>query len=85
MNGARIANDVKSFLDDKINRLTVFVVVMCVIFGFGFYNINNKINTVNSNVIQCTKKVHFRYFNLTRSLEDIYNVEIDTHTGRIQK
>lgn len=31
------------------------------------------------------KKVDFRYFNITRSLQDIHKVEIDTHKGRVTK
>lgn len=30
-------------------------------------------------------QVDFRYFNTTRSLEDIHNVRIDTHYGDVRK
>lgn len=30
-------------------------------------------------------KIHFRYFNLTRSLEEIHNVKIDTKNGKLEK
>ena len=43
--------------------------------------VNHEINT---NIVKVNKKVDFRYFNLTRSLESIHRVEINTRDGRLR-
>lgn len=43
------------------------------------------IQQVSNEVTEVKKKVNFRYFNLTHSLEDIYNVKINTENGRVIK
>ena len=78
-------SDVKEFLSNEINRLTVIVLVLCVGCGYGFYKTHEQITSVQESVKKCEKKVDFRYFNLTRSLEDINHVKIDTKNGRIEK
>lgn len=54
-------------------------------------NIENEVKRINVNnaamleaIIKLEKKVDFRYFNLTRSLEDIHNVKIETHKGHLE-
>lgn len=39
---------------------------------------------INENITNVNKKIDFRYFNLSRSLQDIHNIEIDTKDGRIR-
>lgn len=70
-------SDTKEFLSDNINRLGVLVVLLCVINVCGFYVIEKELK-------ECTKTVNFRYFNITRSLEDIHNVKIDTQDGSLK-
>ena len=70
-------SDTKEFLSDNINRLGVLVVLLCVINVSGFYVIEKELK-------ECTKTVNFRYFNITRSLEDIHNVKIDTQDGSLK-
>ena len=78
-------SDVKEFLSNEINRLTVIVIIMCIGCGYGFYKTHSDIKTVQEAVKKCEKKVDFRYFNLTRSLEDINHVQINTKDGRVEK
>lgn len=70
-------SDTKEFLSDNINRLGVLVVLLCVINVSGFYVIEKELK-------ECTKTVNFRYFNITRSLENIHNVKIDTQDGSLK-
>ena len=70
-------SDAKEFLSDNINRLGILVVLFCVINVCGFYVIEKELK-------ECTKTVNFRYFNITRSLEDIHNVKIDTQDGSLK-
>ena len=85
MNGTRAMHDVKGFLADKLNRLTVIVIILGIFLIGSLYKINAEITNLKHLIIKCEKKVDFRYFNLTRSLEQIHNVEIDTLNGRIIK
>ena len=70
-------SDAKEFLSDNINRLGILVVLLCVINVCGFYVIEKELK-------ECAKTVNFRYFNITRSLEDIHNVKIDTQDGSLK-
>ncbi len=70
-------SDAKEFLSDNINRLGVLVVLLCLINVCGFYVIEKELK-------ECIKTVNFRYFNITRSLEDIHNVKIDTQDGSLK-
>lgn len=70
-------SDVKEFLSNGINRLSIVVAALCIINLFGYYELHNQIDT-------CISKIHFRYYNLTRSLEEIHNVEIDTRDGSLK-
>lgn len=72
-----LISDTKEFLSDNINRLSILVTLLCIINLCGFYVIEKQLN-------KCMKVVNFRYFNLTRSLEDIHNVKIDTHDGTLK-
>ena len=70
-------SDAKEFLSDNINRLGILVVLLCLINVCGFYVIEKELK-------ECIKTVNFRYFNITRSLEDIHNVKIDTQDGSLK-
>ena len=82
-------NEMRVFLEDKVNRLSVIVVVLFL----GVYVQNyctyleliNSTNKLHADIVKTEKKVDFRYFNTTRSLQDLYGVEIDTHYGRVVK
>ncbi len=72
-----LISDTKEFLSDNINRLGILVVLLCLINVCGFYVIEKELK-------ECIKTVNFRYFNITRSLEDIHNVKIDTQDGSLK-
>ena len=80
----RLAHDVKGYLKDSINRLTVIVIILGVIICAGLYKTHKEIKLTQQAITQCEKKIDFRYFNLTRSLEDIFKIKIDTHQGRVE-
>lgn len=76
MNTNRTVYDITGFFKDTINRLTVIVLIFSCILTFGIYKTYKA-------VIKCERKIDFRYFNLTRSLEDIHNVKINTKDGSL--
>lgn len=76
MLNAQIEHAIKSYFADGINRLTTAVIVLSCIMTVGFYK-------THTAIIKCEKKTDFRYFNTTRSLEDIYSVRINTKDGTI--
>lgn len=86
---SKLFSDVKGFLGDSINRILLFEIVLCVLIAFfGFYllkRIDNAENQILLSVQKAEKKVDFRYFNLTRSMEEIHNVKIDTYRGQLDK
>lgn len=80
----RLFTDVKEFLSNEINRVfvaLVFLIFVVIIASYLQYKANNEILKAIKN---CEKKVDFRYFNMTRTLEGIHNVSIDTKTGELK-
>ena len=69
---------VKKNVADKANQILRVLKI-------GFSLVLISIAVVISLQLKTIKKVHFRYFNLTHSLEEIHNVEIDTHHGDVIK
>lgn len=43
------------------------------------------IESLKQEIKDVKNAVHFRYFNLTNSLEDIHNVKLETHYGHLTK
>lgn len=85
----RLIEEVGSFFANGINRLLVSVICIgAVLVGLNLYTIS-EINIAKAETLEAVKKaekkVDFRYFNLTNSLQDIHNVKIETHQGRIEK
>ncbi len=87
-------SDVKRFLCNEVNRVFVAVVILCILVCYGQvrtekaikknYNYNVRAKKELITEIKANReKIHFRYFNLTRSLEDLHQVEIDTKDGRV--
>lgn len=69
---------IKNLVREKINIVIFLLVVLLSVNVF-------EITYFNKNFSKVTKKVDHRYFNLTKTLEEIYNIEIDTHKGKIEK
>ena len=80
--------DLKDFLSNEVNRVFVAVVIIGGILIYQQFNHNmetQKATTALMNAIEKSeKKIDFRYMNLTRSLENIHKVEIDTKDGRVR-
>lgn len=84
-------SDVKNYLSEGINFVTLLLIILIITMLSCFYQMNKRIDDLKQDIITVEKeikinrdKIHFRYFNLTKSLEKIHNVEIDTHTGEIK-
>lgn len=85
MANSRLFSDVKKFVKYIQQRSFLIECLLLILFiGFMVYQV--QINqTIINQIEQTEKKVDFRYFNTTRSLENLHNVEIDTKDGRIRK
>ncbi len=80
-----------------IKLLLLIIMLVIVMFGFQIFTFSNytkskygcitqsDVTQFNEEIKDIKKKVHFRYFNLTRSLEDIHNVKINTENGHVIK
>lgn len=81
-------DDVKNFLSNEINRLTILLIAFIVICSVWQYKIHNDIlniqTIIESKSNKIEKKVDFRYFNISRSLEKIFEVSIDTKNGELK-
>ena len=78
-------SDVKRFMMYILRRSYAIQAILLILFViFAVYQI--QVNQVILNrVDKVERKVDFRYFNLTRSIEEIHAVEIDTKDGRVRK
>lgn len=91
-----LLTDVKDFLCNEVNRVFVGVIILCILVCYGQvrtekaikksynYNIRAKKELI-SEIRTNRDKIHFRYFNLIKSLEEIHNVKIDTKNGKLEK
>lgn len=73
----------KSFFKDKINLVLVMVFVGFALLGWCNFKLFEQLKINSEKITKVEKKVDFRYFNLTRSLEDIHSVKFETKEGRI--
>lgn len=80
--------DLKDFLSNEVNRVFVAVVIIGGILIYQQFNHNMETQKSIAALIEAIekteKKIDFRYLNLTRSLEDIHKVEINTKDGRVR-
>lgn len=88
-------SDVKRFvkhLNYRIYVIQLFILSLLIVLicsGFIWHKIETKqINSSNQALLnrldKLEKKVDFRYFNTTRSLEEIHDVHIDTLNGSLR-
>lgn len=89
-------SDVKGFLENSVNRVFMICICLCLLTIYNQYRTEKIIHQITENQSKSQKeliteiqtnrnKIHYRYFNLSRSLEDIHCVKINTRTGRIDK
>ena len=80
-----LLSETKNYVCKKTKRMNLLHIINCIIlcvlcfFMFNFHN-----ETMNR-IEKVEKKVDFRYFNTTRSLEGIHNVKIETKHGTVSK
>lgn len=73
-----ISKAIKNLFREKINLV---ITLLILIFSFNIYEYVQSIN----NFVRIRKKIDHRYFNITKTIEDIYNIEINTLNGEIKK
>ncbi len=71
----------KNLLRDKLNLIVILLIANLI--GNVYYY--HKINTnIDNSTIDINKKIDHRYFNTTKSLEQIHSVEINTLHGELK-
>ena len=91
-----LIGDAKEFLCNETNRVFIAVIIIGLAVCFCQIRTEKAINKVYNYNVKAKKEllteikenrkdVHFRYFNLTTSLEELNNVKINTLNGRIEK
>ena len=81
---SRLFTDVKRFIKYIQKRSYAIECLILLLLIFSIYNQIENYNNIMSRLDKVEKKTDFRYFNLTRSLEDIHKIEINTKDGRIR-
>lgn len=69
---------IKNLFREKINLVILLLIAILSLNIYAFVFETNNFDRVR-------KKIDHRYFNTTRSLEQIHNVEIDTYKGELKK
>lgn len=88
--------DVKNFLFNEVNRVFVAVIFVGIINLVSivrtemlFIKLNEQNNEYYNQLInsdnKIEKKIDYRYFNITKSLEEIHSVKIITKDGKLEK
>lgn len=80
---SRLFSDIKKFVKYIQQRsYLIECILLILVIGLIFYQVDSN-KRILTKIEKVEKKVDFRYFNTIKSLEDIYNVEIETHQGRV--
>lgn len=78
-------SDVKRFMMYILRRSYAIQAILLILFVvFAIYQIQTNQSILNR-LDKVERKVDFRYFNSTKSIEEIHAMEIDTKDGRIRK
>lgn len=85
-------SDVKNFMANEVNRVFVLFVVISLSIGiFLHWEIQNLKKFIVSSdtkleeeITKTRKRIDYRYFNTTRTLEDLHQVKIDTKSGDLK-
>lgn len=73
--------ELRKMFRDKLNFVILLLVILFGVNVYEYISLNNKITQAN---IEIKKKVDFRYFNTTKTLEELNNVDIDTLNGELK-
>lgn len=87
-----LISDAKDFMANEVNRLFVWVLVLNLIIVCYIHieikNLKQLQAKQNENLEQeidsVRKRVDYRYFNMTRTMQDLYNIKIDTKNGELK-
>ena len=85
-------SDVKNFMANEVNRLFTLILLINILIGFFLHfeiaslkqQIFLRTEQLDMDIIKAKKRVDYRYFNMTRTLEDIFNIKIDTKDGYLK-
>nr|DAT89601.1 MAG TPA: hypothetical protein [Caudoviricetes sp.] len=69
---------IKNLFREKIN---IVIALLVSILALNIYQIVVESN----NCVKIRKRIDYRYFNSTKTLEELNNVEINTYNGEIKK
>lgn len=72
----------KGLLCEKMNFIIILFIINICISLHNYYNLNSKIDNAT---LLIKKRIDFRYFNTTRTLEAIFNVRVNTLDGELRK
>ncbi|MBR6099200.1 hypothetical protein IKP85_05575 [bacterium] len=87
-----LISDAKDFMANEVNRLFVWVLILNIgLLCWQHFEIislkkhqKEQIETLNTEIQTLRKRIDYRYFNITRTMEDMYGIKVDTHTGEIK-
>lgn len=87
-----LISDAKDFMANSLNCLIVWVLLLTIASSvcvhFEIASLKNTIKSENqklsTEIDNVRKRVDYRYFNTTRSLEDIYDIKINSQTGELK-
>ncbi len=72
----------KKMFREKIN-IAIFLVILTLGFNIYSYVDTKALITDSTNLIK--KKVDYRYFNTTTTLEQIHNIDVNTYNGELKQ
>ncbi len=96
MQNSILFKDTKNFLCNEVNRVYIAIIIVGILLCYNCFRTEKLLNDIKIQNAQLqteilasnnkiVDKVHFRYFNLTKSLEEIHQVKIDTKNGKLEK
>ncbi len=77
----QLMTGLKNLLRDKLNLIVILLIANLICNGYYYHKINTNID---KSTVDINRKVDHRYFNITKSLEQIHNVEINTFNGELK-
>lgn len=77
----QLMTGLKNLLRDKLNLIVILLIANLICSGYYYHKINTNID---KSTVDINRKVDHRYFNITKSLEQIHNVDINTFNGELK-
>ncbi len=71
----------KKMFREKIN-IVIFLVILSL--GFNVYSYVDIKGSITENTTLIKKKIDYRYFNTTKTLEQIHNVDVNTYNDELK-